>query len=185
MKRKVAVLGVPLDLGASKQGTSGGPAAVRRAKLLEMLEDLGLAASDNGDVAVPKAAGRSSSKLKNAAVILKVCRDLEKRVYDEVKGGHVPITIGGDHSLAVGTVTGVAKAYREEDKKIGLIWVDAHADINTPETSPSGNIHGMPMAHILGMGSRDFARLGGVLAQNGPPQPLLFRGGRGGEGRGA
>lgn len=163
MKRKAAVLGVPLDLGASKQGTSGGPAAIRRAKLLEMLENLGLAATDCGDLPIPPASGRSTAKLKNAAAILKVCRDLEKRVYEAVKGGSIPITLGGDHSLAVGTVTGVARAYREEGKKIGLIWVDAHADINIPETSPSGNIHGMPMAHILGMGHRDFARLGGFF----------------------
>ncbi|MBI3552045.1 MAG: arginase [Elusimicrobia bacterium] len=161
MKRKAAIVGVPLDLGASKQGASGGPAAIRRTGLVASLEALGLNVSDAGDVAVPKASGRGSPKLKNGAAILKVCKDLEKRVCDLVKDGWVPITLGGDHSLAVGTVTGVSRAQRAEGKNLGLIWVDAHADINTPETSPSGNVHGMPVAHILGMGHRDFARLGG------------------------
>lgn len=161
MKKKAAVIGVPLDLGASKQGASGGPAAIRRAKLLETLAAVGWSVEDSGDVPVPKAPSRGSPKLRNAAAILKVCREVEKRVKDAARAGSVPITLGGDHSLAVGTVSGQAGAHRAEGRGIGLIWVDAHADINTPETSTSGNVHGMPLAHILGMGHRDFARLGG------------------------
>ena len=161
MKRKAAVIGVPLDLGASKQGASGGPAAIRRTGLLESLKSLGLQVHDTGDLPIPKPSGRGSLKLRNGAAILKVCKELEKRVHDLAKEWTVPITLGGDHSLAVGTVAGVARARREEGRSIGLIWVDAHADINTPQTSPSGNVHGMPVAHILGMGDRNFARLGG------------------------
>ncbi len=161
MKRKATVVGVPLDLGASKQGASGGPAAIRRANLIHLLENIGLEVEDAGDIAIPKTAARSSPKLRNGAAILKVCKDLAQRVYDTAKGGRIPITLGGDHSIAVGSITGVSKAYREQDRKIGLIWVDAHADINTPDSSPSGNVHGMPVAHILGMGNREFARLGG------------------------
>lgn len=161
MKRRATVLGVPLDLGASKQGASGGPAAIRRANLMPLLEAVGLHVEDEGDVAVPSSSPVGSKKLRHGAAILKVCKELAERVYHIRKGGAVPVTLGGDHSLAVGSVAGVSRALREDDRKIGLIWVDAHADINTPATSPSGNVHGMPVAHILGLGSRDFARLGG------------------------
>lgn len=161
VKRKVTIVGVPLDLGASSVGASGGPAAIRRAGLNGLLADLGLTVEDSGDVAIPKAEARSSPKIKNAAAILKVCRDIEARIYDAIEAGSVPITLGGDHSLAVGTVAGDSRAYRADGRKIGLIWVDAHADINTPETSPSGNAHGMSVSHVLGMGHKDFARLGG------------------------
>lgn len=153
---------MPLEYGASKQGASGGPAAIRRAGVLKALEDLGVAVEDTGDIAVPKSSPpRPNAKLKHGPAILKVCDELQKRVHAAVKNGSTPITLGGDHSLGVGSVTGVSRAYREEGRNIGLIWVDAHADINTPETSPSGNVHGMPVAHILGLGDKSFARLGG------------------------
>lgn len=161
MKRRVVVVGVPLDLGASKQGASGGPAAIRRARLLEILRGLDLTVEDSGDVSVSPPGRGGSPRLRNAAAILRVCRELERRSCEAVKAGAVPISLGGDHSLAMGTIAGVSRAYREQGRKIGLIWVDAHADINTPETSPTGNVHGMPLAHVLGMGQRDFARLGG------------------------
>ena len=175
MKRKAAVLGVPLELGASKQGASGGPAAIRRAGVLKMLEDLGLAVENLGDLKIPKAAPpRASAKLKNGAAILQVCAELEKRCHAAVRGGAVPITLGGDHSLAVGSVSGVSRAYRDEGKNIGLIWVDAHADINTPDSSPSGNVHGMPVAHLLGMGDKGFARLGGFFPKVLPRNTCLI-----------
>ena len=175
MKRKTTVLGVPLEYGASKQGASGGPAAIRRAGLLKALENLGLDVEDAGDLAIPKsAAPRPTAKLKHGSAILKVCQDLEKRVYEAVKAGRIPITLGGDHSVGVGTVTGVSRAYRDQGRNIGLIWVDAHADINTPETSVSGNVHGMPVAHILGLGDRGFARLGGFLQKVQPRNTCLI-----------
>lgn len=175
-KRRVIVLGAPFDLGASKAGASGGPAAIRRAGLIPALEGLGLNVEDQGDISVSngvlgqesadsniksKVARKRALKLKNAAAILKTCRDLEKRVRRIVRSGNFPVTLGGDHSLAMGSVAGVAGAFRKKSSRVGLLWVDAHADINTPETSPSGNIHGMPVAHILGMGYAPFARLGG------------------------
>ncbi len=159
--KRVTVLGVPLDLGASKQGASGGPAAIRRANLLRALEDLDWEVQDGGDLEVPPAPARSPKRLKNASAVLKVCREVEKAVYEAARAGRFPLTVGGDHSLAVGSVAGVSRACREKGQSVGLIWVDAHADINTPQTSPSGNLHGMPVAHILGLGSRDFAKLGG------------------------
>lgn len=162
MKRKAALIGVPLDLGASKQGASGGPTAIRRAGVLKLLADLGLGVEDTGDIAVPKAPSpRANAKLKNGAAILKVCQELDRRAHSVVRQGAVPIALGGDHSLSVGTVSGVSRAYHDDARKIGLLWIDAHADINTPDSSPSGNAHGMPVAHILGMGAREFARLGG------------------------
>lgn len=168
MKKKATLLGVPLDLGASKQGASGGPAAIRRANIVSSLETMGVSVEDSGDIAV--GASKAGGKLRHGGAILKVCKELEKRAHDVVKAGRVPITLGGDHSLAMGSVSGVSRAYHEEGRKIGLIYVDAHADINTPETSSSGNVHGMPLAHLLGMGDPGFARIGGfepkALARN-------------------
>jgi arginase len=175
LKRRATVIGVPLDLGASKQGASGGPAAIRRAGLLTLLEELGLDVEDQGDLAIPKpAAPRPGTKLRHGAAILKVCQELEKRAHDAAKAGRTPITIGGDHSLGVGSVSGVSRAWRDQGKNIGLIWVDAHADINTPESSPSGNVHGMPVAHILGLGDRGFARLGGYSPKVQPRNTCLI-----------
>lgn len=169
MKRRASVLGVPLDLGASKQGASGGPAAIRRAGLIPLLEEIGVAVEDEGDITVPP-----SSRPKHGTAILKVCQELAARVEKTVKAGATPITLGGDHSLGVGSVAGVSKAYRANDKKIGLIWVDAHADINTPATSPTGNLHGMPVAHILGLGDRKFAGLGGFKPKVEPRNVCLI-----------
>ena len=175
MKLKASLIGVPLDLGASKQGASGGPAAIRRAGVLKALEDLGVVVDDTGDIRIPKPGPvRAGAKLRHGAAILKVCQELEARAHRAVRSGCVPITLGGDHSLAVGSIAGVSRAYRDEGKSIGLIWVDAHADINTPDSSPSGNVHGMPVAHILGMGDKGFARLGGFFPKVQPRNVCLI-----------
>jgi arginase len=173
-KKHATIIGVPLDYGASKRGASGGPAAIRRANLIEGLEALDLEVTDAGDLPVPKVAASSTGKLKNAAAILKVCAGLEKQTYEAVANASVPLILGGDHSLAVGSVSGVAHALRDKGRKVGLIWVDAHADMNTPETSPTGNVHGMPLAHLLGMGHKDFARLGGFAPKIDPRNMVLI-----------
>ena len=173
-KRHATVIGVPLDYGASKRGASGGPAAIRRANLVEGLEALDLEVTDAGDLAVPKIAPSAGGKFKTAAAILKVCQALEKQAYEAVANASTPITLGGDHSLAVGSVSGVSRALRDKGRKVGLIWVDAHADINTPETSPTGNVHGMPLAHLLGMGNKNFARLGGFAPKVDPRNVVLI-----------
>ena len=173
-KKHATIIGVPLDYGASKRGASGGPAAVRRANLVEGLEALDLEVTDAGDLAVPKVTPVAKGKLKNGAAILKVCAGLEKQTYEAVANGSTPITLGGDHSLAVGSVSGVSRAFRDKGRKIGLIWVDAHADMNTPDSSPSGNVHGMPLAHLLGMGHKDFARLGGFSPKIDPRNCVLL-----------
>jgi len=172
--KRVRVLGVPLDLGASKQGASGGPAAIRLAGLASALENLNYTVQDHGDVDVPPAPAKSPKNLRNASAILKVCKELERGAYDAARSGAFPLTIGGDHSLAMGSVSGVARAWREKEQPIGLIWVDAHADINTPQTSPSGNLHGMPLAHILGLGHKDFAKLGGFSPKVRPENTCLI-----------
>ena len=173
-KRHATIIGVPLDYGASKKGASGGPAAVRRANLVEGLEALSLEVTDAGDLPVPKVTAVAKGKLKNGAAILKVCQNLEKQAYEAVANGSIPITLGGDHSLAVGSVSGTARAFRDKGRKIGLIWVDAHADMNTPDSSPTGNVHGMPLAHLLGMGHKDFARLGGFAPKIDPRNVVLL-----------
>lgn len=160
--RKVSVLGVPMDMGASKLGAAGGPGAIRRAELLAALERLGLDVEDRGDVDVPdRPAKAGNSKLKCRAGIHKVCTDLCDEVSAILKEGRLPVTLGGDHSLAMGSVAGASRFYAQKKQGIGLIWVDAHGDINTPETSPTGNIHGMPLAHLLGLGDRGLASIGG------------------------
>lgn len=155
------LIGVPLDWGASKRGAAGGPAAIRRAGLEKALEALGVDAEDSGDVEVPARPELGRSDLKYGAAIERVCKALAARTYAAVKAGAVPITLGGDHSLALGSISGVAKRFRERKAPLGVVWVDAHGDINTPQTSPSGNVHGMPLAHLLGMGERGLARLAG------------------------
>lgn len=172
MKRKASVIGVPLDWGASKRGAAGGPAAIRRANLIAALKEIGVDVVDKGDIDVAKESNDRRGKLKHGPAILKACQKLAEKAAESVNDGRVPITLGGDHSLAVGSVSGVAKAYRPG--KIGMIWVDAHADINTPETSPSGNVHGMPVAHLLGMGDPAFNAVGGFSKKIDPRNCVLL-----------
>ncbi|KHG66047.1 arginase [Thermus sp. 2.9] len=142
---RVAVVGVPMDLGAGRRGVDMGPSALRYARLLEELEALGFGVEDLGNVRVPLAEtlrGRKGSYLEE---IRQAALELKERLR-ALPEGVFPIVLGGDHSLSMGSVSGVAR------KRIGVIWVDAHADFNTPETSPSGNIHGMPLAVLAGLG---------------------------------
>ncbi|MBI4051183.1 MAG: arginase [Elusimicrobia bacterium] len=166
----VSVIGVPLDLGASKKGASGGPGAIRRTNLIKDIEKLGYEVQDCGDVEIPTPASAGPRKKKHAAAIARVCERLCETVQGCLKKKSIPVVLGGDHSLAMGSISGVAKHFRQKDKKIGLIWMDAHGDMNTPASSPSGNVHGMPLAHVLGMGDQRLANIGGfagkILSQN-------------------
>ncbi|MBI3299038.1 MAG: arginase [Elusimicrobia bacterium] len=160
--RKVSVLGVPLDMGASKLGAAGGPDAIRRAELIPALERLGLDVEDRGDVDIPDRPSKAkNAKLRFKPQILEACASLCDEVHAVLKEGRLPVTLGGDHSLAMGSVSGTSRFFAQKKQSIGLIWVDAHGDMNTPETSPSGNIHGMPLAHLLGLGDRALAGIGG------------------------
>jgi arginase len=161
--RRIKIIGVPLDLGAARRGVDMGPSAVRVAGLEARLEALGHEVNDGGNIAVAvaetKSAGEQSARYLSE--ITETCTHAAEAVLHSLEEGMTPVVLGGDHSVAAGTVSGVAEFYRRENKKIGLIWIDAHSDINTPETSPSGNVHGMPLAALLGLGPEPLANIFG------------------------
>jgi arginase len=149
--RDIAIIGVPLDMGAGRRGVDMGPSAIRYAGLNERLGHLGHRVRDLGNVPVPLAEQHepppAAERLRYLEPIIEVNRELALRVAEVVASGALPLVLGGDHSAAIGSVSGVASG-----RRVGLIWVDAHADFNTPETTPSGNIHGMGLAALVGRG---------------------------------
>ena len=166
------LIGCPMDLGGGRRGVDMGPSAIRYTGIGAKIEALGYEFTDDGDVAVPVAERRDPGdpRARYLAEITRACNRLCWRTKRALENDEVPLVIGGDHSIAAGTVAGVAAHYKERGHKLGLIWVDAHADMNTPETSPTGNIHGMPLAAILGMAPEPLAMLADfkpkVLAAN-------------------
>jgi len=154
--RDLRILGVPLDLGAARRGVDMGPSAVRVAGLQARLQALGHRVQDGGNIAVALAEQHQcgDTHAKYLAPITATCAEVAAQVQETLAQGQTPIVLGGDHSVAVGTVSGVAEFFRRKKKKIGLVWMDAHTDCNTPETSPSGNVHGMPLAALLGLGPK-------------------------------
>ena len=165
--KKIRILGVPLDLGQSRRGVDMGPSAVRVAGLEARLEALGHVVEDGGNMAVAIAETKKSGDphAKYLKEITATCTKHAETVFKTLEAGKFPLVLGGDHSVAAGTVAGVAEFFRQQrrvqEQKIGLIWIDAHADINTPETSPSGNVHGMPLAAIMGLGPAELADIYG------------------------
>lgn len=163
--KKIRILGVPLDLGQSRRGVDMGPSAVRVAGLEARLEALGHDVEDGGNVTVALAEQKKEGdpKAKYLKEITATCTKHAETVFKTLEAGKFPLVLGGDHSVAAGTVAGVAEFFRQQrrvqEQKIGLIWIDAHADINTPDTSPSGNVHGMPLAAIMGLGPADLANI--------------------------
>jgi arginase len=143
-----------MDLGADRRGVDMGPSALRYADLNEKLQGLGHEVEDLGDldVIIPETRHFGDPRAKYLKEIADACAHLANLVLEIRQQGRTPLVLGGDHSIAVGTVSGVAESFRREGKKIGLMWFDAHADFNTPDISPSGNVHGMPMAAIMGYG---------------------------------
>jgi arginase len=152
--RQIRILGAPLDLGQSRRGVDMGPSAVRVAGLEARLESLGHRVSDGGNVpvAIAETSNAGEANAKYLREIAESCERVAGMVLQTLEEGITPLILGGDHSVAAGSVSGVAEFYRRHNQKIGLLWIDAHADINTPETSPSGNVHGMPLAALLGLG---------------------------------
>jgi arginase len=159
----IAILGAPLDLGQGRRGVDMGPSAVRVANLNSRVASLGYTVEDFGNVDVDQAecSPEGHSNAKYLPQIAATCERLGARVGEALNAGSFPIVLGGDHSIAVGTVSGVSHHFRRRGERIGLIWLDAHADMNTPETSPSGNVHGMPLACIAGMGPSEMVDLFG------------------------
>ena len=159
----INILGVPMDLGSGRRGVDMGPSAIRIAGLADRLTELGHKVVDEGDVGIKnmEALKVGDIRARYLAEIARVSRLVSGKVERIVGKGHFPLVLGGDHSISVGTVSAIAGAARREGKKVGLLWVDAHGDINTPETSPSGNIHGMPVAALLGEGPPELTSIGG------------------------
>ena len=159
----VDIVGVPLDLGAGRRGVDMGPSGFRIADVGPRIRGLGYEVCDCGNIPVPipEVIGVRDSHARYAREIGEVCESLCVRVRDSLASGHIPLSLGGDHSLAAGSIAGTAAALREQGRSFGLLWIDAHADMNTPETSRSGNVHGMPLAAVLGKGPIELACVGG------------------------
>jgi arginase len=164
-KPRVTLIGVPLDLGAGRRGVDMGPSALRVADVDAKIAALGYEVDDWGDlpVKIRETQGPGDPRLKYLKEILEVCCRLRDSVGEAVAEGSLPVVLGGDHSVAMGTIAGLARHFNGRREKLGLIWFDAHADANTPETSPSGNIHGMPLAAVLGHGAESLVNLAGFL----------------------
>ena len=159
-RKSVGLFGVPMDLGQDRRGVDMGPSAIRYARIEAALEDLGHTITDLGNAGVPiPEMVDSGEEINHLAAVRSVCEGVSERATAIVSDGLFPIFLGGDHSIVIGTVSGVARSTSGE--RTGLIWVDAHADFNTPETSPSGNIHGMPLAALTGRGHPDLVGVGG------------------------
>jgi arginase len=164
MAEKIRIIGVPMDLGASRRGVDMGPSALRVAGLQAKLKQLGRQVEDIGNIIV-KQPEEQHYGVKNAKYLEEIsvtCKGLADIVLKTLDEDLLPLVLGGDHSIAVGTAGGAAAHYHKESKRIGLIWLDAHGDMNTPESSPSGNVHGMPLASIMGYGPPELTDLGGV-----------------------
>ncbi|HVZ84697.1 MAG TPA: arginase [Terracidiphilus sp.] len=174
--RSIRVLGVPLDLGASRRGVDMGPSAMRVAGLEARLEALGHKVTDGGNiqVAIAETQGFGSQRARYLRQIAQTCVRTAEAVVKTLEEGRTPFVLGGDHSLAAGSVSGVAEFHRRAGRKIGLLWIDAHSDINTPETSPSGNVHGMPLAALLGMGPEELTGIFGYAPKIAPENTVLI-----------
>ncbi|HXF98998.1 MAG TPA: arginase [Gaiellaceae bacterium] len=153
-KREVAIIGAELDLGQGRRGVDMGPSAIRYAGLEERLTSLGFSVRDHGNVeaAVAEATALEDERARFLPQIKATCERIAAKVVEEVRAGAMPLVLGGDHSVALGTLGGLASVHGPG----GVLWIDAHADINTPETSPTGNVHGMPLAAALGLAGTAF-----------------------------
>lgn len=162
-KKAVGILGVPLAYGASLAGVELGPAALRVARLNKRIRQLGYEVRDLDDLDVEEeqSTPEPGDKLKHLREIRDACANLAQKVQEILEADETPIILGGDHSIAMGSITGFSAYCRQRDQTPGLIWFDAHADMNRPETTPSGNIHGMPLAVVLGYGAPELVNLGG------------------------
>lgn len=168
---ELRIIGAPSDLGQNRRGVDMGPSAIRYAGLEERLKQLGYSVKDLGNVAVhtPETLSVVHEKLRYLAEVTQVCENLYKNVKQILEGGHIPIVLGGDHSISMGSLAGVSAV----KKSFGVIWFDAHGDMNTPETTPSGNIHGMPLAVSLGYGHPDLVDLGGFAPKLQPERVVV------------
>lgn len=183
----IGLIGVPMDLGTHLRGVDMGPSAIRVAGLNAKLEALGYRVHDRGNLTVSSAlaaqeAGKKFQKLSSPKskslcfmpLVAQACAELSTAVEQSLDEDELPLVLGGDHSIAMGTLGGLARYGKKKSKRYGLLWIDAHGDCNTPETSPSGNIHGMPMAVVLGHGAKQLTGLAGIRPIAQPAQTVLL-----------
>jgi arginase len=177
MTSQIAIIGAPLDLGQGRRGVDMGPSAVRVAGLGRRLADLHYSVSDLGNIPVAQpesiVAGEGPRKARFLPEIAQACEHLARMVATALDAGQMPLVLGGDHSIAAGTVAGVSQHFRQKGSRIGLIWIDAHADMNTPDSSPSGNVHGMPLACCVGEGPEELANILGFAPKVAPANVAL------------
>jgi arginase len=172
----VHIIGVPLDLGGNRRGVDMGPSAFRIAGIGERLASLGIAVADEGDLVapIPETKSLGDPRKKYIREIARVCEKLYKTSLAVLEKGAVPLVLGGDHSLAAGSVAATADYVRREQKPLGLLWVDAHGDMNTPSSTKSGNVHGMPLASLLGPEPSELSRIGGFSPKVTPDRTVLI-----------
>ncbi|MDM5332173.1 arginase [Ureibacillus composti] len=173
MRKEISIIGVPMDLGQTRRGVDMGPSAIRYAGVSERLESLNYVVHDEGDIRVEikeRAQSDTESNLKNLKAVADGNEKLSQKVDEAIRSNRFPLVFGGDHSIAIGTLAGVSKHY----KNLGVIWYDAHGDLNTAETSPSGNIHGMPLAVSLGIGHPTLTNIGGYCPKVKPENIVII-----------
>lgn len=170
------IIGVPMDLGAGRRGVDMGPSAIRIAGLDDRLRELGHKVIDEGDLTIKTQEEQKikDPKAKYLPEITRAVNILARKVEKIVAHGHFPLVLGGDHSVAVGTISGIAAHCKRKKKKLGVLWIDAHSDINTPQSSPSGNVHGMPMAALLGLGPRELVGINGSFKKLDPQSVVII-----------
>jgi len=175
--KTIHIIGVPLDLGGNRRGVDMGPSALRIAGLGERITSLGYTVVDKGDLAapIPETQKQRDERKKYIGDIAKVCQKLYQTSLATLEEGAIPLVLGGDHSLAAGSVAASAEwAKKDRNLPLGLIWVDAHGDMNTPATSSSGNVHGMPLAALLGPEPAELAKIGTVIPKIAPAHTVLI-----------
>ena len=172
----VHIIGVPLDLGGGRRGVDMGPSALRIAGLAERISALGYRVVDKGDltVPIPETQRFGDERKRYIRDIAKVCTRLYQSVLTALEAGGLPLVLGGDHSVAAGSVAASATFARERGTSLGLIWVDAHGDMNTPASTTSGNVHGMPLAALLGPEPHELASIGGFSPKVEPQHTVLL-----------
>jgi arginase len=172
----IHILGVPMDLGAGRRGVDMGPSALRIAGVTEKLRKLGHTVVDEGDITItsPELQTIENPKLKYLPEIIRACSQLASRVDDILAHGAFPLVLGGDHAIAIGTIAGAASFCRAAKKRLGVMWIDAHGDMNSDQTSPSGNIHGMPLAASMGIGAVELTSVGGAYVKVQPHDVTLI-----------
>jgi arginase len=175
-KENVSIIGFPMDLGADRRGVDMGPSALRIAGLQAKLEALGYKVEDDGDIKIEIMERQKikNPKLKYLDEIIKTSKLLAEKVEKVLERENFPLCIGGDHSMALGTISGIASFCKKRNLKLGVIWIDAHSDMNTDKTSPSGNIHGMPLAALMGLGYNELVNLLGFSPKLHPDNCALI-----------